>query len=108
MQLVEIPSLLELNVKDFADATTGLQRRDESESPQPVILRQSAEPFFLAWLEPPFALELAQLANALRWIVRQVFAFQSPVEERFEPTETSVRRHGAAAGLPCMCGPSRR
>ena len=67
VQLIEIPpQLLELHVEDFVDAIAGLQRRDESESPQPVILRQSAEPFFFAWLQAPFALELAQLANAGR------------------------------------------
>ena len=91
MQLVEIPSqLLELNVQDFADTAAALQRSDEAEPPQPIVLRQSTKPFFFAWLQPALAFEFAKLVNALSRARRQILTLDCPVEECLEPTETTV------------------
>src|SRR5262245_19117713 len=65
--------------------------------PKPIVFGQRAEPFLLAWLEPPLAFELAKLPNPLGRIGCEVFAFERPAQERLQSTQTSISRHGAAA-----------
>jgi hypothetical protein len=79
-----------LHVEDLADAAAGLQRRDDPEPPEPIVLRQGAQLFLFARLEPPFSLELPALVNPLGGTLGQVLPIDGPVEERFEPAETTV------------------
>ena len=82
VKLVEIPSeLLELDVKDLADATAGLQRRDDPESPEPANLEAAirlARLLALASLvEHEVDVDAAAIRAALTGIREQLDAVRS-------------------------------